>query len=182
MLMSTEKLINTYVNKALKSKQEYRENLQVAFEVFVSHYNRNTNKTLNLNSTPLFNILKASGKDITAFKNYVYKVTNITDLVINKDFNGIKLTFKQGSATDKDNPLKYDDALIDSLKWYNIAEEDDKKAVKTELDDKGFYRILNGLLKRVNESNKLTINKDKAVKTLTELTAQSKQAIDVAKA
>lgn len=179
--MSTEKLINSYVEKALKSKQIYRENLQTAFEVFISHYNKSTNKSLNLNSQPLYNILKASGKDITAFKDYIYKVTNISDLKVNKDFTGIKLTFKQGTATDKDNPLMYDDSAIDNLKWWNIADKEDKKALKAELDDKAFYRILNGLLKRVEESTKLSINKESALRALNSLTAQTKQAVEIAK-
>lgn len=182
MTLSIEKTINNYVDKALKSKQAYRENIQVAFEIFIAHYNKSTSKSLNLNSTPLYNILKATGKDITALKDYIYKVTNITDLKVNKDFTGIKLTFKQGTATDKDNPLQYDNALIDSLKWWNLADKEDKKAITNELDDKAFYRILNGLLKRVNESTKLSINKEQAVRTLSALTAQTKQAVEVTKA
>lgn len=167
MTTSIEKEINNYINKAIKGKQQYRECLQVAFEIFVANYNTK----LNHNSTPLFNILKASGKDIQDFKEYIYKSTNITKLSLS-DKGGLLLTF--------DGDFTYNDDYIDNHKWYEKSEKDDIKAIK-ELDDKTFYKILNGLLKRVNDSSKLTINKEQAVRMLTTLTTQSKQAVDIAK-
>ena len=149
-----ETLIDKYVNNAIKGKQAYYENLQTAYEIFVAHYNND----LSHNSQPLFNILKASGKDILTFKKYIYASTNITKLALS-DKGGLKLTF-EGEFT-------YDNTFIDSHKWYDELKKADKKGLKT-LDDDGFTRIIKGLLKRLDNSDKIT-NKDKKVKTLNSL-------------
>lgn len=167
MSMSIEKTIESYVNKAIKNKQAYRDNIQTAFEIFVAHYNTK----LNHNSQPLLKILKATGKDIQYLKEYIYKSTNITKMSLSEK-GGLSLTFN-GEFT-------YDNDFIDNNKWFDEANKADKKAI-SELDDKALLKIVNGLLKRVNDSSKLTINKDKIVKALTPLTSQLKQAVEVSK-
>lgn len=167
MTQSIEKTIESYVNKAIKSKQAYRDNIQTAFEIFVANYNTK----LNHNSQPLLKILKATGKDIQYLKEYIYKSTNITKMTLS-DKGGLSLTFN-GEFT-------FNNDYIDNNKWFDEAKKADKKAIN-ELDDKALLKIINGLLKRVNDSTKLTINKDKLVKTLTPLTSQLKQAVDVSK-
>lgn len=153
-MTKTETLINKYVNNAIKGKQAYYDNLQTAFEIFVSHYNTD----LNHNSQPLFNILKACGKDITTMKQYIYDSTNITKLALS-DKGGLKLTF-EGEFT-------FNDSFIDSHKWYDSLVKADKKAVKM-LDDDSFIKIVKGLLKRLDNSDKIS-NKDKKLKTLNSL-------------
>lgn len=153
-MTNTLQLINKYVNNAIKGKQAYYDNLQTAFEIFVSHYNTD----LNHNSQPLFNILKACGKDINTMKQYIYDSTNITKLALS-DKGGLKLTF-EGEFTFKDS-------FIDSNKWFDSLVKADKKAVKM-LDDDSFVKIVKGLLKRLDNSDKVT-NKDKKLKALNSL-------------
>ena len=153
-IKNTEKLIDSYINKAVKGKQAFYENLQTAFEVFVGNYNT----TLNHNSQPLFKILKACGKEITLMKDYVYSSTNITKLSLS-DKGGLKLTF--------DGEFTFNDSFIDSNKWYDKALKADKKAIK-ELDDNALYKAINALLKRVKDSNKVT-KKDYFIRQLTTL-------------
>lgn len=147
-MVKIETQIKQYVDKAIKSKQAYYENLQVAYEIFIAHYN----KELNHNSQPLFMILKACGKDITLMKDYIIKSTNITKLSIS-DKGGLKLTFN-GEFT-------FNDSFIDSHKWYDSLVKADKKAVKL-LDNDSFIRLVKGLIKRVEKSDKMT---HKEVKT-----------------
>ena len=149
-----ETLINKYVNSAIKGKQAYYEGLQTAFEIFVAHYNNELGK----NSSPLFNILKASGKDILTFKKYIYASTNITHLALSEK-GGLKLTF--------DGEFTYNDSFIDTNKWYDELKKADKKGLKM-LDDISFNKIVKGLLKRLDNSDKVT-NKDKKVKALNSL-------------
>lgn len=153
-MTNTEKLINSYVNKAIKGKQAYYDNLQTAYEIFVAHYNTD----LNHNSSPLFNILKACGKDINTMKQYIYDSTNITKLALSEK-GGLKLTFS-GEFT-------FNDSFIDSHKWYDELKKADKKGLKM-LDDDSFIKIVKGLLKRLDNSDKVT-NKDKKVKALNSL-------------
>ena len=167
MSMSIEKNIENYVNKAIKNKQAYRDNIQTAFEIFVAHYNTK----LNHNSQPLLKILKATGKDIQYLKAYIYKATNITKMCLS-DKGGLSLTFN-GEFT-------YDNDFIDNNKWFDEANKADKKAIN-ELDDKTLLRLINSLLKRVNDSSKLSINKDNLVRTLQPLSNQLKQAVGVSK-
>ena len=142
-IKNTEKLIDSYIDKAVKGKQAFYENLQTAFEVFVGNYNT----SLNHNSQPLFKILKACGKEISLMKEYVYNSTNITKLSLS-DKGGLKLTF--------DGEFTFNDSL-----------KADKKALK-ELDDNALYKAINALLKRVKDSNKVT-KKDYFIRQLTTL-------------
>lgn len=151
---NTEKLIDSYVNKAVKGKQAFYESLQTAFEIFVGNYNT----SLNHNSQPLFKILKACGKEIALMKDYVYQSTNITKLSLS-DKGGLKLTF--------DGEFTFNDSYIDSNKWYDKALKADKKALK-ELDDNALYKAINALLKRVQNSSKVT-KKDYFIRQLTTL-------------
>lgn len=153
-MTNTLQLINRYVNNAIKGKQAYYDNLQTAFEIFVAHYNTD----LNHNSQPLFDILKACGKDITTMKNYVISSTNITKLALS-DKGGLKLTF-EGEFT-------FNNDYIDSHKWYDELKKADKKALKM-LDDDSFVKIVKGLLKRLDNSDKVT-NKDNKIKALNKL-------------
>ena len=153
-MTNTLQLINRYVNNAIKGKQAYYDNLQTAFEIFVAHYNTD----LNHNSQPLFDILKACGKDVTSMKNYVISSTNITKLALS-DKGGLKLTFN-GEFT-------FNNDYIDSHKWYDELKKADKKALKM-LDDDSFIKIVKGLLKRLDNSDKVT-NKDTKIKALNKL-------------
>lgn len=159
-LNKIENEINLYIKRALSGKQTFYNNLQTAFEIFVANYNT----ALSGNSEPLLNILKASGKEITSFKEYVYKSTNITKLALSKK-GGLLLTF--------DNVFKYDDEYIDSHKWFDELVKKDNNALK-ELDDKTLYATINKLLKRVKESNAIT-KKEYFIRNL-ELLSNSKQA------
>lgn len=153
-MVKIETQIKQYVDRAIKSKQAYYDNLQTAYEIFVAHYNTD----LNHNSQPLLMILKACGKDITQMKDYVIKSTNITKLALS-DKGGLKLTF-EGEFT-------FNDSYIDSSKWYDSLVKADKKAVKM-LDDDSFIKVVKGLLKRLDNSDKVT-NKDKKIKALNSL-------------
>lgn len=153
-MTNTLQLINRYVNNAIKGKQAYYDNLQTAFEIFVAHYNTD----LNHNSQPLFNILKACGKDITTMKNYVISSTNISRLALS-DKGGLKLTF-EGEFT-------FNNDYIDSHKWYDELKKADKKAIKM-LDDDSFIKIVKGLLKKLDNSDKIS-NKDTKIKALNKL-------------
>lgn len=151
---NTEKLIDSYINKAVKGKQAFYESLQTAFEIFVGNYNT----SLNHNSQPLFKILKACGKEIALMKEYVYNSTNITKLSLS-DKGGLKLTF--------DGEFTFNDSFIDKNKWFDKALKADKKALK-ELDDSTLYKAINALLNRVKSSNKVT-KKDYFIRQLTTL-------------
>ena len=152
--MKTETLINKYVNNAIKGKQAYYDNLQTAYEIFVAHYNSD----LNHNSSPLLTILKACGKDINTMKQYIYDSTNISKMSIS-DKGGLKLQIS-GEFT-------FNDSFIDSHKWFDSLVKADKKGLKM-LDDDSFVKIVKGLLKRLDNSDKVT-NKDKKVKALNSL-------------
>lgn len=167
MTQSVEKQINSYVNKAITAKQNYREYIQTAYEIFVANYNG----ALNHNSQPLLNILKATGKDIEYLKKYIYNSTNIVKL---------RLSDKGGLLLEFEGEFAYNDDYIDNNKWYDDAIKDDKKAV-VDIDDKALLKILNGLLKKVNDSTKLTINKDNLLKSVNTMLTMTKQAVDVAK-
>lgn len=153
-MTNTLQLINKYVNNAIKGKRAYYDNLQTAYEIFVAHYNSD----LNHNSTPLLTILKACGKDINTMKQYIYDSTNITKMSIS-DKGGLKLQIS-GEFT-------FNDSFIDSHKWFDELKKADKKAVKM-LDDDSFVKIVKGLLKRLDNSDKVS-NKDKKVKALNSL-------------
>lgn len=158
-LNKIENEINLYIKRALSGKQTFYNNLQTAFEIFVANYNT----ALNGNSEPLLKILKASGKEITVMKEYIYKSTNITKLTLSKK-GGLLLTF--------DDRFKYDDKYIDNNKWFDELVKKDNRALK-ELDDKMLYAMINKLLTRVKESSKVT-KKDYFIRNL-ELLTNSKQ-------
>ena len=158
-LNKIENEINLYIKRALSGKQTFYNNLQTAFEIFVANYNT----ALSGNSEPLLKILKASGKEIQAMKEYIYKSTNITKLSLSKK-GGLLLTF--------DNVFKYDDKYIDNNKWFDELVKKDNRALK-EIDDKMLYAMINKLLTRVKESSKVT-KKDYFIRNL-ELLTKSKQ-------
>ena len=73
-LNSIEKEINKYLTSARKNLQSYRENIQVAYEIFVAHYNNE----LTYSSAPLLAIIKAlNGNDRNNMLNYIQASTNI---------------------------------------------------------------------------------------------------------
>ena len=90
----------------------------------------------------IYEILKASGKDIQDFKDYIYKSTNITKLSLS-DKGGLLLTF--------DGDFIYNDNYIDNHKWYEKSVKDDIKAIK-ELDDDGVIKVVQSSIKKRKDS------------------------------
>ena len=104
-----EKQINNLLKNAKLNLQGYREKTQLAFELFVAHYETDLNK----NSKPLYNLVKTlASKDKNTFIDYLKQATNIAGLKFTKD--GVELAFKDSSTA-----LTYDNDFIDSKKWFD---------------------------------------------------------------
>lgn len=134
-----EKQINRLLTNARQNLQGYREKTQLAFEIFVAHYESD----LNRNSKVLYNIVKSlAQKDKPAFVDYIKKATNITGLNFTKD--GVKLTFNGDSLT-------YDNAFIDSNKWF----DKDKKEESKELvyTDDNFIKSIKALISKLKKDS-----------------------------
>lgn len=138
--MNIEKQIYNQLRLAKNNLQGYREKTQLAFELFISHYN----KELNYNSKPLLMIVKTlAQKDKKPFIDYVKQVTNIDKLTINKD--GCKLVF-----TNNATQLTFNDSLIDSFKWYTIDKNKEKQPFI--YNDESFIKTIKALIKKLEKS------------------------------
>ena len=84
-------------------------------------------------------------------KEYIYQVSNITNITFNKDFTGLKLTFQKGTAK-KDSPLVLN-GDYKLLKWYTIAKKESVKAVFIALTEEKFTKRIKKLIKDLQESN-----------------------------
>lgn len=138
-LNKIEKQINQLVKNANSNLQGYRDKMQLAFELFVAHYESDLNK----NSKPFYNIVKnLAQKDKSAFIDYVKKATNITGLKFNKD--GVQLTFDGESLT-------YDNDFIDDNKWYDKDKKDESKALV--YTDESFIKSIKALINKLKKDS-----------------------------
>lgn len=138
-LSKIEKQINQLVKSANINLNGYRDKMQLAFELFVAHYNTD----LNNNSKPLYNIVKnLAQKDKSSFIDYVKKATNISGFKFTKD--GVTLAFNGDSLT-------YDNDFIDNHKWY----DKDKKEESKELvyTDENFIKSIKSLIAKLKKES-----------------------------
>lgn len=142
-LNKIEKQINQLVKNANINLQSYREKIQLAFELFVAHYNTDLDK----NSKPLYNIVKnLAQKDKSPFIDYIKKATNISGLKFTKD--GVQLTFNGDTLT-------YDNAFIDSNKWYDKDKKQEEKPFA--YNDDNFIKAIKGLINKLKKEG-CTVN------------------------
>lgn len=140
-----EKQINNLIKNATANLQGYREKTQLAFELFVAHYESDLNK----NSKPLYNLVKAlANKDKNTFIDYLKQATNITGLKFTKD--GVELAFKDSATA-----LTYDNDFIDSKKWFDKdKKEESKDFVYT---DDNFLKAIKSLINKLKKEG-CTVN------------------------
>lgn len=138
-----EKQINNLLKQATANLQGYREKTQLAFEIFVAHYETDLNK----NSKPLYNLVKAlANKDKNTFIDYLKQATNITGLKFTKE--GLQLTFNGESLT-------YDNNFIDSRKWYD---KDKKEELKDFVyNDDSFIKSIKAIVSKLKKEG-CTVN------------------------
>ena len=138
-LSKIEKQINQLVKNANSNLQGYRDKMQLAFELFVAHYNTD----LNNNSKPLYNIVKnLAQKDKSAFIDYVKQATNISGFKFTKD--GATLAFNGDT-------LAYNNDFIDNNKWY----DKDKKAESSPIvyTDESFIKSIKSLIAKLKKDS-----------------------------
>lgn len=146
-LNSIEKEINKYLTSARKNLQSYRENIQVAYEIFVAHYNNE----LTYSSAPLLAIIKAlNGNDRNNMLNYIQASTNIEKAV----FTDKGCTLKFANVTDEKNPLQVNHDFIDNHKWFEKAEKAEKALLN--LSTEQLEKRLQTLVELINTSDKIT--------------------------
>jgi hypothetical protein len=132
-----EKQINRLLTNAKQNLQGYREKTQLAFELFVAHYETDLNK----NSKVFYNIVKSlAQKDKVQFIDYVKQATNINSLQFTKD--GCKLAFNGDSLT-------YDNTFIDSKKWYDKDKKEESKDFI--YNDDNFLKAIKGLISKLKK-------------------------------
>lgn len=137
-------LINKYLKSAKTGLKTYRENIQTAYEIFVANYN----DKLTYNSTPLLNLLKSlNANDKKMMLDYIKLTTNIKTCKVIKD----KITLVFNDVTDDKKPLKYNDKIIDSVKWYDKAKKEESKPLT--LDEESLIKRLTGLLTLAKKSS-----------------------------
>ena len=134
-----EKQINRLLINAKQNLQGYREKTQLAFEIFVAHYETD----LNRNSKPLHSIVNSlAQKDKIPFIDYVKQATNITGFKFTKD--GVKLAFNGDTLT-------YDNDFIDSKKWYDKDAKQEKQAFI--YNDESFIKTIKSLINKLKKDN-----------------------------
>lgn len=154
MTKKIETLINTYLSRAKTGLNTYRENIQTAYEIFISHYNTD----LNYNSTPLLAIVKAlNTNDRKTFLEYIKLSTNIEKAVFTEKGCSLKFT----NVTDEKAPLIIDNDFIDSNKWYTKQEKAEKAPINltTEQLEKRLATIIN----LINTSDNISKEKAKEI-------------------
>lgn len=140
-----EKQINNLLKNAKLNLNGYREKIQLAFEIFVAHYESDLNK----NSKPLYNLVKTlASKDKNTFIDYLKQATNITGLKFTKE--GVELAFKDSATA-----LTYDNDFIDSKKWYDKDKADEAKDFV--YTDDNFLKAIKSLINKLKKEG-CTVN------------------------
>ena len=140
-----EKQINRLLTNAKQNLQGYREKTQLAFELFVAHYDTDLNK----NSKPLHNIVNSlAQKDKIPFIDYVKQATNITGFKFSKDgvklaFNGDSLTYDKDAKQEKQAFIYNDESFIKTIKALINKLKKDNCQVKDNLQK---VRVLEKLI------------------------------------
>ena len=157
-LSKIEKQINQLVKNANSNLQGYRDKMQLAFELFVAHYETDLNK----NSKPLHSIVNSlAQKDRIPFIDYVKQATNITGLKFTKD--GVQLAFNGDSLT-------YDNDFIDSKKWYDKDAKQEKQAFI--YNDENFIKTIKALISKLKKDNCQVKDNLQKVRVLEKLIAE----------
>ena len=150
-----EKEINRVLANARVNLQGYREKIQLAFEIFISHYETD----LNRNSKPFYNIVKSlAQRDKMQFIDYVKQATNIKGLQFTKE--GCKLTF------DGDK-LTFYYSFIDSKKWFDKDKKTEEKAFI--YNDDNFIKAIKALISKLKKEGCSVSNNLEKASTLEKL-------------
>jgi hypothetical protein len=140
--------INQLIANAKSGKQAYRQAIQEASVLFVKEYNN----SLTFNTTPFKAIIEVLSSDVTSWRNWLFKYTNIT-----KVYSDL-LHFETDEYTLKDSSKKYTLKFKENFAGQLWYEDDDKTKKEKVFDDDAFKKSVIGLYKNYAEKHFTELN------------------------